>query len=545
MLFNSNLFVFVYLPLLALGFYLLGRSTRRGALLWLTLGSLVFYAWWRPTNVLLIAPSILINYGLARGMQRLLVKEDRRATWLLVIGIVFNVLFLGYFKYRNFFYETVNYTLGTDIPYAHLILPLGISFITFQKIAFLIDVHGGRVDKFTLREYFLFVLFFPQLIAGPIVHYREMMPQFRRVTCRFQGPEFSLGVTLFIFGLFKKVVLADSISPQVAEQFQRAVGGDELSLLLAWMTALGYTLQLYFDFSGYSDMALGMGRMFGVRLPPNFDSPLAATNIIDFWRRWHMTLTRFLTAYIYNPLVLSMTRRRVAAGRQVAGGSGFSIGPFLLMVVYPTLLVMLISGIWHGAGFQFVVWGLIHGVYLCINHAWRTLPFVRKWRSGKRYHVVMAPVGFVVTFLAVVVAMVFFGAPSASVAVHVLEGMAGLHGIELPAGVLGNLGPLAGTMQAMGIIEADWWYLSTFIRHVGLIVLLLGLAVVGPNTLQILGWDTAEVKEGKSQPVTRLFGFLPSLRWQGSLVWAGFVAILGGIAVYQIGGPSEFLYWQF
>jgi alginate O-acetyltransferase complex protein AlgI len=528
MLFNSLLFIYVYLPITVLGFFLLGRSTRTAALLWLTLASLFFYAWWRPLNVLLIAPSILINYVIARWMQRLQAKEDRRAILLLVLGIVFNVLFLGYFKYRNFFEESVNELFGTAIPLMHLVLPLGISFITFQKIAFLVDVQGGRVDRFSLREYFLFVLFFPQLIAGPIVHYREVMPQFRQIGCRFQTSEAVPGLTLFVFGLFKKTVLADGISPPVTAIFQHAAATGKLSLVPAWMAAVGYTLQLYFDFCGYSDMAMGLARIFGIRLPANFNSPLRATNIIDFWRRWHITLTRFLTAYIYNPLLLSLTRRRMAAGKPVLMGPGISPGSFLIMAVFPTMLVMLVSGIWHGAGIKFVIWGLIHGIYLCINHAWRSLPAVHRWRSGKHYHDVMVPAGFVITFLAVVVAMVFFGAPSMAVALITLKGMAGFAGLGLPAASVANSWLDMHQMRTLGAYS----------------VLLLTLALAAPNSLQVLGWESEGGTAGTTRAAAKFMGVLP-IQWHGSIVWAGIVAALALIAVYRIGGPSEFLYWQF
>src|SRR6185369_16722015 len=236
-----------------------------------------FYAWWRPINVLIIAPSIAINYALARALQRLVAPGDARlgtARAVLALGIVFNVCFLGYFKYINFL-ETIAHDLtGADFVLNEVVLPLGISFITLQKIAFLIDVYGRRVQSFTLGNYALFVLFFPQLIAGPIVHYREMMPQFERASCRFDAESFAAGITLFVFGLFKKTVLADGIAVYVTPLFDAAAGGSQLSLLGAWIAALGFTLQIYFDFSGYSDMALGLARLVGVRLPPNFDSPL-------------------------------------------------------------------------------------------------------------------------------------------------------------------------------------------------------------------------------------------------------------------------------
>ena len=256
--------------------------------------------------------------------------SPRLSRALLLLGIAFNVLFLGFFKYMDFLYGTINDAFGANLILMHIILPLGISFITFQKIAFLIDVQAGRVKSFSFREYCTFVLFFPQLIAGPIVHYREMMPQFATATCRIDKENIAVGLTLLFFGLFKKVVLADNIAPLVTPIYNHAASGDKVSFFLAWMAAIGFTLQIYFDFSGYTDMALGAGPIFGIRLPPNFDSPLRAPSIIDFWLRWHMTLTRFLTAYIYNPLVLWLTRRRLAKGHlDSAGGTRQSGRSFL------------------------------------------------------------------------------------------------------------------------------------------------------------------------------------------------------------------------
>jgi alginate O-acetyltransferase complex protein AlgI len=219
-------------------------------------------------------------------------------------GLLFNVAFLGFFKYADFIYGTVNDVFGANLIPLHVILPLGISFITFQKIAFLIDVQAGRVKSLSFREYCTFVLFFPQRIARPIVHYREMMPQFAAAPCPFDKENFAVGLTLLFFGLFKKGVLADNVAPLVTRIYQNSAAGGHTPSLLAWAAAVGFWLQLYFDFSGYTDMALGLGRFFGIKLPPNFNSPLKASSIIDFWLNWRMTLTRFLTAYIYNPLVL-------------------------------------------------------------------------------------------------------------------------------------------------------------------------------------------------------------------------------------------------
>ncbi len=318
MLFNSEEFLFIFLPVTLFGFYLLGSFSRASAIRWLILVSLVFYGWWRPLNVLIIAPSVVINFVLASMLLRLNQQGEgsRRTTKVVLLaGILFNVIFLGFFKYTDFIEGSINDVFDANLILRHIILPLGISFITFQKIAFLIDVQAGRIKSFTFQEYCTFVLFFPQLIAGPIVHYREMMPQFHTVSCKFNRENVAVGVTLLVFGLFKKVVLADKIAPLVTPIYNHAAAGGHTSLLMAWMAAVGFTLQIYFDFSGYTDMALGLARFFGIRLPPNFNSPLRASSIIDFWLRWHMTLTRFLTAYIFNPLVLWLTRRRLAKGQ--------------------------------------------------------------------------------------------------------------------------------------------------------------------------------------------------------------------------------------
>jgi len=543
MLFNSYEFILVFLPVTLAGFFLLGARSRRLALGWLVLASLLFYAWWRPINVLIVAPSILINFALARWLLQLSAVRGREglARSVLLLGIAFNVAFLGYFKYANFFVSAANDLTGGNFVLAHVILPLGISFITFQKIAFLIDIHGRRIEHFSLGEYALFVLFFPQLIAGPIVHYREVMPQFRLAPCRFDREDFAVGLTLFVFGLFKKVVLADGIAEHVTPLYQLASGGTEVSLVPAWLAAVGFTLQIYFDFSGYTDMALGLARFFGVRLPPNFDSPLKATNIIDFWLRWHMTLTRFLTAYVYNPLVLWLTRRRFARKLPGFGGRTPSFGAFIQLLVAPTLLTMFISGLWHGAGYLFIVWGVLHGVYICINHAWR-LAVARYWCNTSLHARVMKPVGFVLTFVAVAAAMVLFRSPDADAAGELLQGMAGLNGIGLPPAIFERLGASGAVLQNFAFASRE---LSAQALLIGLawVVGLLTIALALPNTLQMLrsvgpALDMAEARVGERR-YARLF------EWRPSLTWAAAMSVLAAFAIVRLGGRSEFLYWQF
>jgi alginate O-acetyltransferase complex protein AlgI len=545
MLFNSNEFIFAFLPVTLAGFFALGIISRTAALRWVIFASLVFYALWRPLNVVIIAPSILINFILARALQRLAndQRQFRIARLVLLLGIAFNVAFLGYFKYIDFGLSTVNDIFGTNLVLTHIVLPLGISFITFQKIAFLIDVHAGRVKSFSLQDYCLFVLFFPQLIAGPIVHYREMMPQFHSVSCRFDKQNFAVGLTLFSFGLFKKVVLADHLAAVVTPIYNQAASGAGVSLLLAWAAAIGFTLQIYFDFSGYTDMALGAARFFGVRLPQNFNSPLKASSIIDFWLRWHMTLTRFLTAYIYNPLTLWLTRRRLAKGRRGLAGPSTTIGAFTYLLMFPLLVTMFLSGLWHGAGYGFVIWGLIHGFYLTINHAWRLIR-PQLWPDRPSYERVMHPIGCLLTFIAVAAAMIFFRSPTLTSAADLLKGLIGENGVALPQAIYDQLGPLTSWLHRAGVasVAPDLWSDKEFGRMVKWILVSMLIALAFPNTLQILA--RYEPALGV-KPHTADFVGRGISEWNASLPWAVAVSIVAAIAMFSLSGPSEFLYWQF
>jgi D-alanyl-lipoteichoic acid acyltransferase DltB (MBOAT superfamily) len=542
MLFNSDEFLFVFLPVTLGGFYCLGTVSRTAAIRWLILASLIFYAWWRPVNVLIIAPSIIINFALARILQRLNGDDEARgrSKTVLLLGILFNIAFLGFFKYTDFISGTINDVFGANLVLRHIILPLGISFITFQKIAFLIDVHAGRLKAFTFQDYCTFVLFFPQLIAGPIVHYREMMPQFHAVSCRFNKENVAIGLTLLSFGLFKKVVFADNIAAFVTPIYEHAAGEGGTSFLLAWMAAIGFTLQIYFDFSGYTDMALGLARFFGIRLPQNFDSPLKASSIIDFWLRWHMTLTRFLTAYIYNPLVLWLTRRRLAKGRPGYGGRNVTVGAFIYLLMFPTIITMFVSGLWHGAGYGFIVWGLLNGFYLTINHGWR-LVAPQLWPDRRSYVRFMKPAGLVLTFLCVTAAMVFFRSPTITSAMDLMKGVVGLNGIALPQDLLDRLGPFAEVLRRVGVTTVSW-SVRDFTQMATWISVLVCVALACPNTLEILaryepalGVMTKSTKSALGRIV----------QWNASLPWAVAVSAIAAIAIVSMGGPSEFLYWQF
>jgi alginate O-acetyltransferase complex protein AlgI len=541
MLFNSTEFLFVFLPLTLLGFYLLGSFSRTWALGWLILASLVFYAWWRPINVLIIAPSIAVNFALARILLRLNGREgsEGASKAVLLLGIAFNLVFLGFFKYVDFISTALNDVFGSNLVLRHIILPLGISFITFQKIAFLVDVHAGRVRSVTLRDYCIFVLFFPQLVAGPIVHYREMMPQFHSATCRLSKENIAVGLTLLAFGLFKKIVFADNLALFVTPIYEHSASGGRTSFLMAWMAAVGFTLQIYFDFSGYTDMALGLARFFGIRLPQNFDSPLRASSIIDFWLRWHMTLTRFLTAYVYNPLALSLTRRRLGKGLSGLGGRNTTVGAFAYLLMFPTVVTMFLSGLWHGAGYGFIVWGLLHGFYISVNHAWRIIA-ARRWADKRKYDRVMTPAGLVLTLLSVTSAMIFFRSPTIASAADMVKGLIGLNGVGLPENLLAQLGSLGGRLRAAGVV-AESLSIQDFAKTVIWIAVLMFIALACPNTLQLLA--RYEPALGVT-PQKAKFPF-SAVQWNPSLPWAIAVSAIAGIAIISMGGPSEFLYWQF
>jgi alginate O-acetyltransferase complex protein AlgI len=544
MLFNSYQFILGFLPITVGLFYLIGRFSRISALRWVILASLVFYAWWRPFNLAIIVPSILVNYGLARLLQRLGQNENNRRTsrLVLLVGLTFNILLLGYFKYSNFALTTMNDAFGTSFVLTQLILPLGISFITFQKIAFLIDVHGRRIDSFTFNDYALFVLFFPQLIAGPIVHYREMMPQFQRVSCRFNTFDVAVGVTLFAFGLFKKAFLADGIAPYVSMIYERASTGQSISLLPALLAAVGFTFQIYFDFSGYSDMAIGLGRLFGVKLPANFESPLRSSSIIDYWLRWHITLSRFLTAYIYNPLLLALSRRRQAKAKPGSARRGMGPSAFAMLVVFPTLVTMFVSGLWHGAGYTFIVWGLLHGAFLSINHGWRLLHTKYRAKTTKPGSSWSLP-GFILTFASIAVAMVFFKASTLSGAMTILTGLLGAHGVGLPAAIFEHIGPLAGLLRKTGGDAESWWGAKDFLLLSTWTVILALIAFLLPNTAQLLRNYEPALNANNTNTINS--GWFSRLLWRPTLGWAMAVAAIAAAGVLRIGGPSEFLYWQF
>jgi D-alanyl-lipoteichoic acid acyltransferase DltB (MBOAT superfamily) len=417
MLFNSNTFLFLFLPVVFFGFFKIGKHNRLLGALWLFLASLFFYGWWNPVYVLLLLASIVFNYGIGVFLSRDYDSGHAlRAKWILRLGIVADLSLLGYFKYANFFVNNLDSILNFDWQLETIVLPLGISFFTFTQIAFLVDAYRGEVKEANFVHYGLFVTYFPHLIAGPVLHHKEMMPQFENPTIyKLNWENLSVGLTIYAIGLFKKVVLADGVAPFANSVFDIAAGGGNLTFVEAWGGALAYTFQLYFDFSGYSDMAIGISRLFGVKLPLNFDSPYKSVNIIEFWRRWHMTLSRFLRDYLY-----------IALGGNRNGKTRRYIN---------LLLTMLLGGLWHGAGWTFVIWGGLHGLYLIINHGWhqirRSLGHDIKTISRQGRLAAMT-----LTFMAVVFAWVFFRAQNIDAALSMLSGMAGMNGLLLPEDLL-------------------------------------------------------------------------------------------------------------
>lgn len=356
MLFNSYLFIFVFLPIVLLGFLILRRQSPFWPIIWIILASLFYYGWWKPQFLLLLLASISINLIFAKIILRLSLSPTM-SKFVLFLGVLFNLTLLGYFKYAGFLVVNFNSLFGVSLNVPNVILPLGISFITFQKIAFLVDAHRGLVRNFSILDYIFFVTFFPQLIAGPIVHHAEIMPQLRNSMQRDFKIDFSIGISIFIVGLFKKVIVADTLAVYADAGYSMVKDGLPLDTASAWITVLSYSLQLYYDFSGYSDMAIGFARMFGIVLPLNFYSPYKAQSIIDFWRRWHITLSRFLRDYLYFPL---------------GGNRHGTLRRYVNLAI-----VMLLGGLWHGANWTFAVWGGIHGLLLSVNHAWRKLPFTK------------------------------------------------------------------------------------------------------------------------------------------------------------------------
>lgn len=530
MLFSSDVFMFAFLPVAVLGYYLLGLTGRRPAALWLVVASFFFYGWWNPAYIALLLASITFNYlcGLAIVTGA---ASPRRQTAVLVFAIVADLAALCYYKYLFPFLDFLH-GLGVAGPVSQVVLPLGISFFTFTQIGYLIDCRQGMAKERGVIEYFLFATFFPHLIAGPILHHSEIMPQFaRRETYRLKMENISVGTTIFVLGLAKKVLLADSLATTADTGFAHP---ETLRFLGAWSAVLSYSLQLYFDFSGYSDMAIGLARIFGVGFPLNFDSPYKARCIIDFWQRWHMTLTRYITLYLYNPVSLWVTRARVARGLGVSRKATATLGGFASLVALPTLFTMAIAGIWHGAGLQFLVFGLLHGCYLCVNHAWRIWgPRGPQTQRPAMQAAAVACGQWFITYLAVLVGQIYFRSTSTSAATTMMAGIVGLHGIDFHGVDLPS--PGGETLPISAAFAGGHGQLL----HALELAALLGIACVLPNTQQIMARFAPTIS--KFHATVR-----SAWQWQPSVSWGFVIAMLFLLAVTgKLGNPARFLYFQF
>ncbi len=528
MLFNSYEFIFVFFPVVLGVFFVIGRRWPELAISWLVLSSLFFYGWWQPVYLILILFSMVFNFGVGKRISTARKSGAPAASraWTF-FGVTVNLCLLGYFKYAGFLVTNINFLAGTSIDIGDIFLPLAISFFTFQQIAYLIDTCKGLTEEYQFSHYSLFVTFFPQLIAGPIVHHGEMLPQFARPeTFSPRLGNLTIGGSIFAIGLFKKTVLADGVAAYATPIFDAAADGQVMTLFQAWGGVLAYTMQLYFDFSGYSDMAIGGARLFGIRLPLNFHSPYKAANITEFWRRWHMTLSRFLRDYVYIPL-----------GGNRAGR---------LRRYQNLLATMLIGGLWHGAGWNFVIWGGLHGLYLVVHQGWQRIraDFLPGGLLPARLGKFLA---WLITFTAVVVGWVFFRATDLDSAIALLRGMAGLNGVSLPNGIAVRLGPVWDLLASLGFRTyltggADFIFTWLWIGC------LLPIALIWPNTQQIMRNFEPALNEHvcTGQDEVRLAGKrMDSIQWRPALSWGILTGVIAGLGVLALTRISEFLYFQF
>ena len=491
MLFNSYEFIFAFLPIsFFVYFYLNSKRLTTAAKAWLVFTSLFFYSWWNIMYLPLILISILFNYTITNTMIEY--DKSRRKYFskksLLHAGLLFNIGLLVYFKYMDFFISNTNTISGSDIELLHLALPLAISFFTLQQIAFLIDSYEGLVKEKNFLDYTIFVTFFPQLIAGPIVHHKEMMPQFANVRNKVKNyKNIAIGLFIFSIGLFKKVVIADTFAVWATQGFDVAT---TLNLFEAWATSLSYTFQLYFDFSGYTDMAIGAALLFNIKLPINFNSPYKATGMIDFWQRWHITLSNFITTYIYTPIIRSFDKLTFNKA------------------MFATVVTFLIAGLWHGASWMFVIFGGLHGLGLITNHYWK-----------KRKIKLNTVLAWFITFNFVNITFVFFRAKEWDDAIKILSSMFSLNNIVLP-----NF--LASKLASLSKYGIEFGALATNLSAAGkdlIIWLLIGfiLILVFKNSMD------------------KLKLFKPS-------AINSFVFIMAfTISLYKLSGYSEFLYFRF
>ena len=506
MLFPSNEFLLVFLPgTLALFLILRRWGSSELVVVFLVIASLIFYSWTNPLYLPLILASMIFNYAV--GLSHVRGTLGKHST--IVLGVTINLLVLGWFKYSGFLARGLQPYFSFPLPAYHGDLPLAISFFTFLQIAYVVDVARARKTSGGLWDYFLFVTFFPHLIAGPLVHHRELIPQFKKIGRSWQTwqASFAVGITIFVIGLFKKLGIADAVAPIADQIFDGAKAGDAPTLIPAWLGTTAYALQIYFDFSGYSDMAIGLSKMFCLRLPINFNSPYQADSIIDFWKRWHITLSRFLMDYLYIPL------------------GGNRSGPIRRYV--NIMIVMVLGGLWHGAGLQFIVWGALHGIYLLINHLWRSLFPQNPIHSRARRTAYWG-----LTMLAVLAAWVPFRAADLSSAALIWKGMFGFNGVALPSTLQSVAAYVPGVTTPMNLPNVSLLHLSVF--AIGALI-----ATAAPNIYRIVVRNSPVLNPGIDLPRPARFQWRPTVAYAIG-VWLIFV-----LCLVRNQENSPFLYFQF
>ena len=508
MLFSSYKFIFIFLPIIILAFALGRLQSARAAVVVLAIASLYFYAAWKHAYVFLLLGSILLNFSLG-----LLASQNSRRRAIVIAGVILNLLLLGYFKYATFLADNFNLLAGTSLKFDKIVLPIGISFFTFQQIAYLVDVERNAPVERNPVNFTLFVTFFPHLIAGPLVHHAEMIPQFKRTELKRFSLLAARGTAIAVAGLFKKVVLADSFAQFASPAFEHVDGGGTISSFWAWTATLAYALQIYFDFSGYSDMATGLALMFGIRLPVNFRSPYKARSIVDFWRRWHITLSRFLRDYLYIPL----GGNRAGTLRRYAN----------------VMITMLLGGLWHGASWTFVAWGAVHGGCLVANQLWRGarihMPGLNAAlsRVPKPLRVVT---GWGATFSVVLASWVLFRAATMQGALSMLSAMLGIS----------RSATMTTFVPAASVRFADLPWTLSVDRYAAVAATAVGLGLAAtialPSTM-----DVFRYREYRSPPLAKRGRW----QWRPTGWWALGVATALSLSIFGMWQHLEFLYFQF
>ena len=501
--FTSYQFILIYLPIAYVGFLL---SFRLGGWAWATnflaVVSIAFYSMWGVWPLTVLILSIAFNYVVGRRIGAASADKPKLAWNLLLFGLLGNLGALGYLKYMNFFVDVANQVTGSSLGYATHFVPIGMSFFTFIQIGYLIDAYNGRLIKHNLPRYVVFAAFFPCVTAGPLVLQREMMEQMESPPVgAFDLRRLIVGLTMFGLGLAKKVVLADSIAPMANTVFDGVAAGHQVSMITAWLGSVCYALQLYFDFSGYSDMAIGLGLIFGLKLPLNFDSPFKSSNISDFWRRWHMTMTRFFTSYVYSSVAMSGRRRtaRLELGR---------FGRYMVVAAVPSFITFMVAGVWHGSGWTYVIYGVMHGTAIAVYLGWREFSNTR----------LPQPLAWALTMVTVVCGLVMFRAADVPTALTMFSAMWGMSTAMTGDFVTINAG------NALSVI-----------------ILLGAITQLLPNTQQILhrDWPTIDVKPDTAALDAGLLAWKPGFR--SALVSAFVLAV----ALTSIGSGSNFLYYKF